>query len=277
VPGGEQPVEADVLLVGYVRTKGSAACAAAELFISPLFERRRRYALESGLPWYILSAKFGLLAPDDVIGPYDVYLADQSPGYKKAWGEFVTAQLEQRLPSMRHRAIEVHAGAAYVDPLRAPLTARGARLAAPLAHLRQGEQLAWYTATGHAESPGGTVPVTPPRRPVADAAPPPEKIERNFHHAMVAIYNTAKRELSYNATRFLQMVSEQGGLAAARQLLWSDKPSDGFTTLWSHHRLDLTVEALVLRDEYAVLFTEADRQRARDRLELYGWRHDRLQ
>jgi hypothetical protein len=36
----------------------------------------------SGLPWYILSAKFGLLAPNDVIGPYDVYLADQSPGYK---------------------------------------------------------------------------------------------------------------------------------------------------------------------------------------------------
>jgi hypothetical protein len=271
-PGGNQPIEADVVLVGCVRTKGSAACAAAELFISPLFERRRQYAMESGLPWYILSAKFGLLAPDDVIGPYDVYLADQSPGYKKAWGEFVTAQLEQRLPSLRHRAIEVHAGAAYVDPIRAPLAAGGARLAAPLAHLRQGEQVGWYTPTGTA----GRAPVTP-RGPVADAAPPPEKIERSFHRAMVAIYETAKRELGYNATRFLQMVSEQGGLATAGQLLWSDKPSDGFTTLWSHHRLDLTVEALVLREEYAALFTEVDRQRARDRLELYGWSHDRPQ
>jgi hypothetical protein len=41
-----------------------------------------------------------------------------------------------------------------------------------------------------------------------------------------------------DATRFLQMISEQGGLATARQLLWSDTPSDGFTTLWEHHRLD---------------------------------------
>jgi hypothetical protein len=96
--------------------------------------------------------------------------------------------------------------------------------------------------------------------------------ERAFHGAMVAIYQTAKRELGYNANRFLQMVSEHGGLAAARQLLWSDQPSDGFMTLLSHGRLDLTVEAHVLFPEYASLFTDEDLQRARDRLELYGWR-----
>ena len=44
--------------------------------------------------------------------------------------------------------------------------------------------------------------------------------ELRFHRAMVAIYETAKRDLGYNATRFLQMISEQGGVAAARQLLW---------------------------------------------------------
>jgi hypothetical protein len=41
--------------------------------------------------------------------------------------------------------------------------------------------------------------------------------------------------------------------------------------LWSHHRLDLTVEAHVLQKEFATLFTDADWQRARARLELYGW------
>ena len=135
---------ADVILIGCVRTKRSAPCPAAELFASPLFEGRRRYAVGTRLPWYILSAKFGLLAPQDVIGPYDVYLADQSPAYRKAWGEFVIAQLEQRHPELRDRAVEVHAGAAYVEPLRAPLAARGAELTTPLEHLRQGEQLAWY-------------------------------------------------------------------------------------------------------------------------------------
>jgi hypothetical protein len=58
-----------------------------------------------------------------------------------------------------------------------------------------------------------------------------EEIERRFHRAMISIYETAKRELGYNATRFLQMISEHGGLATVRQLLWSEAPSEGFTTL----------------------------------------------
>jgi hypothetical protein len=85
----------------------------------------------------------------------------------------------------------------------------------------------------------------------------------------------SQRELGYNATRFLQMLSEHGGLVTAKQLLWADKPSDGFTTLWDHGRLDLTVEAHVLLPEYEDLFSESDRQRARDRLEQYGWPQNR--
>lgn len=137
---------ADIVLVGCVRTKLRTAAPAAELFDSPLFAGRRRYAMESGYPWYILSAKFGLLDPADVIGPYDVYLADQSMGYRKAWGEFVIARLEQCQHGLRGRTVEVHAGAAYVEPLRAPLAARQAALMTPLAHLRQGEQVAWYNS-----------------------------------------------------------------------------------------------------------------------------------
>jgi hypothetical protein len=98
-----------------------------------------------------------------------------------------------------------------------------------------------------------------------------DEVERRFHRAMIGIYETAKRELGYNATRFLQMVSGQGGLVTARQLLWNETPSDGFTTLWEHHRLDLTVEDHVLRTEFASLFSDADREQARTRLEAYGW------
>jgi hypothetical protein len=99
-----------------------------------------------------------------------------------------------------------------------------------------------------------------------------DELDRRFHRAMIGIYETSKRELGYNATRFLQMLSEQGGVATARQLLWSDAPSDGFTTLWSHGRLDLTVEAHVLRSEFERLFSDADRDHARERLKAYGWR-----
>lgn len=99
-----------------------------------------------------------------------------------------------------------------------------------------------------------------------------DELERQFHRAMISIYETAKRELGYNATRFRQMISEHGGLATALQLLWSDVPSEGFTTLWEHGRLDLTVEAHVLQAEFAPLFADRDREQARARLDAYGWR-----
>jgi hypothetical protein len=40
-----------------------------------------------------------------------------------------------------------------------------------------------------------------------------DDLQRRFNRAMVSIYETAKRELGYNATRFVQMISEQGGVA----------------------------------------------------------------
>lgn len=88
---------------------------------------------------------------------------------------------------------------------------------------------------------------------------------------MVAIYDEAKRSLSYNATRFIQMVSEHGGVAAARQLLRATNVSDGFTVLWEKGRLDLSVEAHVLLPEFESLFTEDERVIARSRLREYGW------
>lgn len=93
--------------------------------------------------------------------------------------------------------------------------------------------------------------------------------ERRFHGAMIEVYEKAKGETGYTATRFLQMVSDLGGLAAARRLLAAPAVSDGFTALWERGRLDLTVEALVLSEQYRELFTEEEREGAAARLAAY--------
>jgi uncharacterized HhH-GPD family protein len=134
----------DVILVGCVKTKAAEAGPAQDLYRSPLFERRRRYAESSGKPWYILSAEHGLLNPDSIIEPYDVYLADEADDYRRAWGEWVAAKLARLLGSTEGRLIEVHAGAAYVNAIEEPLRRRGAVVINPVAGLRRGEQLAWY-------------------------------------------------------------------------------------------------------------------------------------
>ena len=93
-------------------------------------------------------------------------------------------------------------------------------------------------------------------------------LEKRFHLAMLDVYSKAKGETGYNATRFLQMVQEQGGLNAARQLLGGNVTdvSEGFTQLALKGRLDLTVEALVLQDEWQSLFSPEEKRVARRRL-----------
>jgi uncharacterized HhH-GPD family protein len=135
----------DVILIGCVKTKAEHPALARDLYRSALFDRRRCYAEAAGQPWFILSAEHGLLEPTVVIEPYDVYLAHEASEYRTAWGEWVAAKLQRRLGDLHGRRVEVHAGAAYVEAIQEPLRRRGAQVLNPLAGLRQGEQLAWYT------------------------------------------------------------------------------------------------------------------------------------
>ncbi len=78
-----------------------------------------------------------------------------------------------------------------------------------------------------------------------------------------------KREINYNPTYFNRMVGELGPVEATKRLVRSSTPSDGFTHLWEHQRLNMTVEALVLLPGYEDLFDDEERRLARLRLEAY--------
>ena len=93
-----------------------------------------------------------------------------------------------------------------------------------------------------------------------------------FHQDMLDIYKTAKRECHYNANYFLGMLSDLGGVETAKRLLATAEPSEGFTTLYLCKRLDLTVEAHVIKSEYASLFTPEEIEIARARLKEYGYK-----
>jgi len=82
------------------------------------------------------------------------------------------------------------------------------------------------------------------------------------------------RQLGYNPTAFQVMIHEHGALEAVRRLARPpvEQCSDGFTRLWEMKRLDLAVEHIVAyRERYAPLFTDAERETARQRLALYGY------
>ncbi len=97
------------------------------------------------------------------------------------------------------------------------------------------------------------------------------ELKRKFHNDMKSIYEKADREIGYRATRFLQMLSEQGGLETAKTLVARPGGTDGFIKLWENRRLDLSVEALVLKKEYEELFSDDIRNICKARLKEYGY------
>jgi len=99
------------------------------------------------------------------------------------------------------------------------------------------------------------------------------EIERMFHQAMINIHRRARDEAGYRATLFIGMVERSGGLATAKQLINSSKPSQGYAALWELGRLDLTVEALVVENQqWWPLFSREEIDRARKRLSDYEYK-----
>ena len=97
-------------------------------------------------------------------------------------------------------------------------------------------------------------------------------LQRRFELEMQNIYRRAKFEAKYNATRYLRMLHEHGGLGTARLLINASTVSEGYTALWMRGRLDLTVEALIYDNpEWQALFTKEELDIIWKRLSYYHY------
>ena len=64
---------------------------------------------------------------------------------------------------------------------------------------------------------------------------------------------------------------DKDALKQAQRILSGNRPSDEFDALDTLHRLDLSLEALVLRKEFGPLFTDEQVNRAIERLLAAGY------
>lgn len=97
------------------------------------------------------------------------------------------------------------------------------------------------------------------------------EIEHQFHLSMEGIYHRTLKECKYNARYFWDMLQERGAIATAKTLIHKKGGTEGFTKLWELNRLDLTIEALVLQNEYRELFDESDLKVCQERLGKLGY------
>lgn len=85
---------ARVALVACSAAKRAVASAASELYVGQLFRRAVAYARAQLDGFVVLSGKHGVLAPEQLVAPYDQRVP--SGAERAAWGERVLEQLRAR-------------------------------------------------------------------------------------------------------------------------------------------------------------------------------------
>ena len=90
-----------IRLVGCVKSKLSRPARARDLYTSLLFVGRRRWVKRTCESWFILSAKYGLAAPEQLVAPYDETLARMTREERRAWSRAVVTALRDQIHDLR--------------------------------------------------------------------------------------------------------------------------------------------------------------------------------
>jgi len=114
---------------------------ARDLYSSDWFQKASAYAVRMADEWYILSARYGLVAPDTVIAPYDETLNNMPVAARRAWARRVLSDLRGRLRPGDH--VLILAGNKYRENLLAPIRQMGCEVQVPMEGLRFGDQKRW--------------------------------------------------------------------------------------------------------------------------------------
>ena len=131
---------ADLCLVSCVKTKLRERAPGKDLYVSDWFCKARAVIEAAGWPWYILSAKYGLVDPDAIIEPYEKTLNTMPKSERIEWSRKVMNALDPRLVDVD--SVVIFAGKKYRELLAPALRERGITVHVPMEGLRRGEQLA---------------------------------------------------------------------------------------------------------------------------------------
>lgn len=140
---GMQATRPTVVLVACAAAKRAHAAPAKDLYVSALFQKSRAYAELNADHWYILSAKHGLVRPDEVIKPYNLTLNQMGIVDRRRWADRVNGQLDTVIPT--GSTLIFLAGARYREGLEPVQRHRGVTVTVPMEGMRIGEQLQWLS------------------------------------------------------------------------------------------------------------------------------------
>ena len=147
VPSPASGARHTLYLVSCVKTKRNTRATAKDLYVSPWFLKAKGFVEATGDPWRILSAEYGLLHPDEEVGPYERTLNAMRVAERRAWAERVLARIETCLDGVD--TVVFLAGQRYREFVEPALRGRGLAVSVPMIGLSQGRQLQWLNAHFH--------------------------------------------------------------------------------------------------------------------------------
>ena len=122
-----------------VKSKRDYACPAKDMYISPLFRGIWSYAnTMRPKSIFILSAKYGLLKPDDIIEPYEKTLNNMKANERRTWAENVLSKLRHEVDLQKENFVFL-AGMPYREGLLPHIK----HYEIPMEGLPFGRQLQW--------------------------------------------------------------------------------------------------------------------------------------
>ena len=126
-----------VVIAQCTGSKRDGEHAARDLYDeSDYFRKQRDYAEAVADEWFIQSALYGLLHPDDVVDSYDRHAKDVDDA--EAWASEIADDLATAVPE--NAVVEVLGGKCYADPLTPELEKRGFEVHEPLRGQRIGKR-----------------------------------------------------------------------------------------------------------------------------------------
>lgn len=130
-----------IALISCTKLKENKPCVASNMYLpSHLFKKAKSYVSSRYNYWYILSAEYGLLRPNDWIHPYDKTLNNMSSDSVKEWSRVVFDDLMR----INVSEIDFYTGERYRKYLIPMLEAEGMKCNIPLKGLGIGQQMQYY-------------------------------------------------------------------------------------------------------------------------------------
>jgi len=97
-----------------------------------------------------------------------------------------------------------------------------------------------------------------------------KELENEFYTAVMQDVKILSKK-GYTPRVFLDMIAKKGAIETAKQLVNSKEPSPGYTKLWEMGCLQYSVENQIQDKRWQSVFTDEEREKARERLAAYNF------